>query len=323
MKTILITRESGIPLLGSIAFGIIDRGSNLLQVRPVSYCNLNCKFCSTDAGINSRFHKINYVVDVDYMLDWLKKIIPFKGDNLEIFIDSVGEPTSYPELAKLISGIKNFQQVKRISMVTNGSLLNQKKLSELKNAGLHRINISIHSLDKTRASYLMGNKDYDVNKVISNALYAKEIGLEVLIVPVFLPGFNDKDIEELIKFSKENGLKIMIQKYEEYKYSRKMKEASRITWWKFYRKLESWEKEYGIKLKTGPKDFEIENRPSIPIIFDKYQKIPVELKIPGWIPDQAIGTYKNRAISINNCNTYKGKKNVKILENKNNIYIAE
>jgi len=39
-----------IPLFGCIAFGIIDRGTNVLQVRPISECPLACIFCSTDAG---------------------------------------------------------------------------------------------------------------------------------------------------------------------------------------------------------------------------------------------------------------------------------
>jgi uncharacterized Fe-S cluster-containing radical SAM superfamily enzyme len=39
-----------IPLVGHIAFGVIDRGTNIIQVRPTSLCNLNCIFCSVDAG---------------------------------------------------------------------------------------------------------------------------------------------------------------------------------------------------------------------------------------------------------------------------------
>ena len=34
-----ISKESSIPLIGHSAFGIIDRGTNLLQVRPITGCN--------------------------------------------------------------------------------------------------------------------------------------------------------------------------------------------------------------------------------------------------------------------------------------------
>ena len=41
------------PLVGHVAFGIIDRGTNLLQIRPTSLCPLSCIFCSVDAGPRS------------------------------------------------------------------------------------------------------------------------------------------------------------------------------------------------------------------------------------------------------------------------------
>ena len=34
-ELIYVTRESGIPLVGHTAFGLIDRGTNLIQVRPI------------------------------------------------------------------------------------------------------------------------------------------------------------------------------------------------------------------------------------------------------------------------------------------------
>ena len=37
-----------IPLIGHTAFGLIDRGTNIIQVRGLSGCNINCPFCSVD-----------------------------------------------------------------------------------------------------------------------------------------------------------------------------------------------------------------------------------------------------------------------------------
>ena len=51
---IRVTYESGIPLIGCIAFGLIDRGTNLIQIRPFTGCPLSCIFCSVDAGPRSR-----------------------------------------------------------------------------------------------------------------------------------------------------------------------------------------------------------------------------------------------------------------------------
>ncbi|MFB6216441.1 MAG: radical SAM protein, partial [Candidatus Aenigmatarchaeota archaeon] len=43
---VYINQGSEIPLLGHIAFGLIDRGTNLIQVRPITGCNLKCIYCS-------------------------------------------------------------------------------------------------------------------------------------------------------------------------------------------------------------------------------------------------------------------------------------
>ncbi len=49
-ELVYVTRESGLPLIGHTAFGLIDRGTNLIQVRPVSGCNLNCIFWQRRRG---------------------------------------------------------------------------------------------------------------------------------------------------------------------------------------------------------------------------------------------------------------------------------
>ena len=66
-----IDQSSGIPLLGVLPFGIIDRGTNLLQIRPTSICNLKCPFCSTSAN-DLNIHPNNYIVNSDYLVSWVK-----------------------------------------------------------------------------------------------------------------------------------------------------------------------------------------------------------------------------------------------------------
>ncbi|MEK7617142.1 MAG: radical SAM protein, partial [Patescibacteria group bacterium] len=96
-KLIRITKESGIPLLGALPFGCIDRGSNILQVRCTTICNMNCQFCSTDGGPYSTKHSTNYVVDIDYLLESVKEVVKFKGNDVQIFLDSVGDPLTHPD----------------------------------------------------------------------------------------------------------------------------------------------------------------------------------------------------------------------------------
>lgn len=325
MKELIhITKESGIPLLGTIAFGIIDRGTNLIQVRPTTLCNLNCIYCSTDSGPFSKTHPVNYETELNYLLEYVRDAAEYKGASVEANIDSIGDPVAYKDIARLVEKIAEIKNVRRISMQTNGTLLTDALLAKLEKAGLDQINLSINTTDEEQAKYLSGTRTYDVNKVISTAKKIAKSKVELLLAPVWIPGVNDEGIEETIKLSKALNCKIGIQKYETYKYGRKVPKVKPLNYWKFYKKLAELETKHGVKLKLTAKDMNIKKAKRLPEKFRKGEKEYAEIKCPGWMKGQMIGAARNRAITINNCKAKTGDKTkVKILEAKNNIYIAE
>ncbi len=321
MKTINITQESRIPLVGCIAFGVIDRGSNLLQIRATSACNLKCRFCSVSAH-DSTVHPVEYYVDINYLIGYVKEIIKIKGSNIIAFIDSVGEPLMHPKIKELVEKLKQIKEISRVIIVTNGVLLNEELVDEFEKSGLDQINLSINSLDE-RLSYELAGCKYDIEHIIRVAKYISKSKIKVIITPVWIPNVNDEDIIKLIKFSKELKCRIGLQKYEEYKYSRKIKEAKKTNYYKFYKKLEEWEKEFNVKLKMGPIDFGIEKRQRIPTIFNKNDKIQIRIACEGWFKNELIGIAKNRCITVvDRKANINDLINVKVTENKNNIYIA-
>ena len=312
------------PLMGCIAFGIIDRGTNLLQVRATSMCNLNCVFCSTDSGPFSQYHKNNFIVDLNYLIRETKKIVEFKGVDVEINIDSVGEPLTYPEIVKLVRRCKNIDGVVKVSMQTNGVLLDSKKIKELKKAGLDVVNLSISSLDASLAKELSGFSKYSVKKIKDVARELVENGIVARLCPVWVPKKNDEQMVQIIKFAKEIGAELGLQKYEIYKYSRKVGKVRPLNWWKFYDQLKKWEKEYKIKLVLGRQDIGIKKAKRVPEVFKKNEKVQLEVKLPGWFKDQMICIGKNRCVSVLKCDRPVGDViNVKILETNNNLYVGE
>ncbi|MBW2991846.1 radical SAM protein [Candidatus Woesearchaeota archaeon] len=324
-QLVKITEESGIPLIGTIMFGIIDRGTNLLQIRPTTICPLNCPFCSTDAGKFSKTRQADYGVELEYLLKWVKEAVKFKKIPIEANIDSVGEPMSYPDIAELTRKLLRIKGIYRVSVQTNGFLLTKEKINRLAKAGLHRINLSINSLDKEKSRLLSGNDNYGIKEIKELAEYiVKNTNIELLIAPVWLPNINDKDIEDIIRFAKTIGAKLGIQKYEIYKYSRKIKGADHDNWWKFYKKLEDLENKHNIKLKISKQDFDIVPAQRIPTKLEIGEKVNAKIVAPGWLHNQMLAVANSRCITINNCNAEIGKTvNIKILENKNNIYIGE
>ena len=328
MPPFRITRASGLPLIGSLYFGVIDRGTNLLQVRPNCSCNISCPFCSVDAGPGTSTRDTTYEVEREYLVQWVRQVAEFKGDRVECHIDSPGEPLLYPEIVPLVRDLKEIPEVSIVSMQTNGTLLSPGMIADLESAGLDRLNLSLHALDPDLARRLAGVSWYDVGKVKEAARRVAESTIDLLIAPVFLPGQNDDEIMKIVAFSREIGAgkrwpALGIQKCERYRYGRNIPGMKFQTWWQFYnRSIRSWERDSGMRLLITPRDFGIVKREMLPSVFRKGEKARVDIRAPGWIRGEMLGTGRNRIVSVMDCPVSEGAVKVQILSAKHGIYVA-
>ena len=236
----------------------------------------------------------------------------------------MGEVTTYSSLIELAKGLKAMPKVKRISMQTNGTLLNGEMIYALEKAGISQINLSINSLNPIQAQDLSGCNTYSLDNILQSAKIISDSSIKLLIAPVWIPKINDTEMPKLIELAKKLNAKIGIQKYETYRYSRKIKGTKPITFWKFYHQLKEMEKNTGMKLVLARDDFNIHKANRLPTMFEERDKIQAVVKCPGWQKNQMIAVAKDRCISVNDCKADAGKRvRIKILENKNNIYVAE
>lgn len=319
----IITKESNIPLVGAHIFGIIDRGNNLLQVRPISGCPLNCVFCSVDEGAYSK-KKNTYEVECGYLASEFNKIVAYKeAPDIEAHIDGVGEPLLYKDIVKLVSLLRMNKRVKTISMQTHGTLLSTQLIRELKEAGLDRINLSIDSLNQKTAQVLCGTESYDIEKVKTLAKDIVDSGIQLMLTPVIVPGYNDKEVPELISFAKSVGAELGFQKYERQKHGRRLK-VKEETWYNFNKRLKMLEKEYGIKLLLSKTDFGLKKCKSLPIIFEKGETVRGKVVLPGWLSNEVIITAKKRLITVFNSDNKIGDAvKARIVKTKHNLYLAD
>jgi uncharacterized Fe-S cluster-containing radical SAM superfamily enzyme len=329
MPHIRITEDSGIPLMGSLYFGVIDRGTSLLQVRPGCGCNLNCPFCSVDAGPESSTRAASYEVEPGYLIGAVEEIARFKGSGVECHIDSPGEPLLYRHMPELVAALRRIPEVTAISLQTNGTLLDTGSIRALESAGLDRINLSLHALDPPIAQKLAGVGWFDIGRVTAAAREVAKSRIDLLIAPVYIPGINDAEIPKLIRFAQEIGAgrrfpPLGIQKFEHYRYGRSPPGVKAQSWWQFYnRSLAAWEEESGLRLRLDPvRDFGTVRRPFVPLVFDRGEKVTVEIRAPGWIHGEKLGVARNRVISVLRCEKEAGNVRVKIIATKHNIYTA-
>ena len=109
-KAVYIHQNSGIPLIGTNYFGLIDRNTSIIEIKPVTGCNLNCIYCSVDEGKSSK-RQVDFVVEKDYLVNDLKKLVEFKGiDSLEAHINAQGETLLYAPLVELVADIAKIPQ---------------------------------------------------------------------------------------------------------------------------------------------------------------------------------------------------------------------
>ncbi|MBN1923508.1 MAG: radical SAM protein [Nanoarchaeota archaeon] len=322
-KHYFIRKEDNIPLIGVHVFGLIDRGTNIIQVRPISGCPLNCVYCSVDEGPDSK--KLNtYEVEVKFLIEEFNKIVDYKEcADIEAHIDGIGEPVLYSKIVELVKGIRKNTGVKTISMQSNGVLLKPELIKSLAKAGLDRINLSINSLNAEIAKRMAGSDWYDINKIKETAEQIVGSGMELLIAPVLVPGYNEESMSDLIIFAKKLGAKLGIQRFERHKHGRKLN-VKEQNWYSFNNLLKGLEKKHGLRLLLSKTDFNIHKAKSLPIVFKKGEKIKGRVVLPGWLKNEVIISVKNRLVTVfNSKNKIKDSVTAKIIKTKHNLYLAE
>lgn len=318
-KTVYVHKNSGIPLVGNIAFGLIDRGTNVIEVRPISGCNIKCIYCSVDEDKRTT----DFVVDADYLADEFKKIVDFKNVcGIEAHIASQGEPTLYADLVRLVARIKQISNVSIISIDTNGTLLTNSRIDDLVKAGLTRINLSINAISEDSAKQIANvDKCYNIKKVLEIAKYVAD-KIELIVAPVFVPGFNDSELNKIVEFTKslknkKFEPKCCIQNFLNYRTGRnpvKQKDFS-----VFFKNLKELEKKHDVKLIVGEGDFKIFKAKSLPKPFKEGDIIKANSLCKGRFPDEFIAVARGRCVSVTKPKR-QGLVNIKITGDKHNIF---
>ena len=303
---IYIHQFSKIPLIGTNYFGLIDRGTNIIEVKPITSCNISCIFCSVDEGPYSR-RKVDFVVEKDYLVNEFRKIVEFKGsNNIDAHINAQGEPTLYADMVELVKDIMSIKGVKKSSIDTNGTLLSKQLVDELADAGLTRINLSLNALEPEKAQKLAGYQ-YNLNKVIEIARYIPT-KMDLIIAPVWVPGFNDEEIPKLAKFAEEIGAgkhcpAIGVQNLLNYRFGRNP--IYGVPMEIFYKKMRELEEKHNVELIFDKTAFEVEDLPEIPKPFKKGQIITAEIVLNGRIGNEklAVSCVRERCLRESSLST--------------------
>ncbi|MFO7999172.1 MAG: radical SAM protein [Bacteroidales bacterium] len=176
-----------------------NRKINYLRISVTDRCNLRCRYCMPEKGVCllkheeiMRFEEIQEVVAV---------AVPLGVDKIRL---TGGEPLVRKDIVELVAMIAAVPGVKDIAMTTNGVLLEQ-FAAALARAGLHRVNVSLDTIDPQRFREV--TRGGDIQKVFRGIEAAKMAGLSPLKINcVVKTGPEEADAHLVGQYCQENGL---------------------------------------------------------------------------------------------------------------------
>ncbi|HMO51571.1 MAG TPA: GTP 3',8-cyclase MoaA [Kiritimatiellia bacterium] len=160
------------------------RSINYLRISLTDQCNLRCRYCMTET---MTFQPPEALMQNDEVIR-LARIFTELG--FRKFRLTGGEPTLRHELVPLVRALAGIPGVRDISMTTNGVLL--KHLAKpLREAGLHRLNVSIDTLDPARFKLITRWGNFQ--DVWNGLMIAEDLGFPIKINAVPVRGLNDNE----------------------------------------------------------------------------------------------------------------------------------
>ena len=171
-----------------------------LRLSVIDRCNLRCQYCIVD-------EKISWVPKSELLTfeEYIKLVTIFSELGIKSIRITGGEPLIRPRVSSLIKDISRIPRIEKISMTTNGVLLNQ-YLDSLEEAGLTTINISLDTLDSNK--YFRITKRNQLFTVLSNIKFALNTNMEIKLNCVAMRGFNEDEIIDFVEYSINNNMNV-------------------------------------------------------------------------------------------------------------------
>ena len=171
-----------------------------LRIAVTDRCNFRCTYCMPEEGMTwmprseiLTFEEITRIAGI------CVERYGFGGVRL-----TGGEPTIRHNIAELVSQLAALDI--DVAMTTNAATL-RNMASELRDAGLHRINISLDSLDRDKFARMTRRDELD--NVLAGIDAAKAVGFDpVKINAVIERGVNDDELVDLARFGRDKDIEV-------------------------------------------------------------------------------------------------------------------
>jgi cyclic pyranopterin phosphate synthase len=174
---------------------MLSRKFEYLRISVTDRCNYRCSYCMPSEVFNNNYsyiaqNKILSYEEIIHLCSILKKI------GLTKIRITGGEPLLRKNIDKLIHKLKTESGIDNVSMTTNGSLLTDSKLKQLKSSGLDSITLSLDTLDSKKITKINGTKKYfDLDTVLTGI---EKYFTTVKTNTVVIKNINDDEVLDIV-----------------------------------------------------------------------------------------------------------------------------
>ena len=176
------------------------RNITYLRISVTDLCNLRCKYCMPESGVESLCH--SDILSIEEIVEIVK--IASENGIKKIRLTG-GEPLVRRGFINLCKQISEINEIEDIAITTNGVHL-KAMADELFENKVRRINFSLDTLVKEKYNDITRRNDFD--KTMESLFYAIKKGFKVKINVVLIGGFNDDEIEDFVNLANEYELEV-------------------------------------------------------------------------------------------------------------------
>ena len=178
-----------------------NRTINYLRVSVTDRCNLRCLYCMPEEGIRLLDHKD--ILSFEEIAEVIKTAVGLGINKVRI---TGGEPLVRKGILTLIRMISQIDEITDFGLTTNGIIL-EEFATGLAHAGLHRINISLDTLNPEK--YRTITRGGDIHKVLRGIEAAKTAGLKPIKLNCVVKNSSSEPDAILVKeFALKNNLEV-------------------------------------------------------------------------------------------------------------------
>ncbi len=178
------------------------RDVNGIRISVTQRCNLDCFYCHKEGQDPSKTEMTPF--EIERIVEIGKKV------GIKKLKITGGEPLVRKDICEIVQ--LTSKHIRDVSMTTNGILL-KKYATDLKSAGLRRVNISFDTLNPKKYKIITGTDGLSkavegLDSAIANRLTPVKLNM------VIMKGVNEDEVEEIINFAGEKNVILQLIELE-------------------------------------------------------------------------------------------------------------